>query len=427
MLYTRSGVLPLRHPTAQILSQGDEVVTGQIADTNAAWLSEQLTDLGLRIRGHRSVGDVVEHIAQDLTEAVGVDVCVCTGGLGPTQDDLTAEAVSLAFDRPLRHDPVAEAHIRALYRRFKREMPEVNLKQALLPEGAIRLDNRWGTAPGFALVEGSTWFAFVPGVPREMRAMFAAHIHPAVAERLQLAPGRLVVLRTTGVGESTLQQRLGTFERPGVTLSYRTTMPENHIKLRFSPTTTDAEATALIDELTERIGSPLFGIDGSPEPTPRLPSGDLATVVGKHLVRHDATLAVAESCTGGRIASMCTGIPGSSTWFVEGVVTYANRSKIERLGVPGDDIAQHGAVSEPVARAMAAGIRRTAGTTYGVATTGIAGPGGGSDAKPVGTVHLALATPDGVHHRQVHMHGDRHRIQKLAAAAALDLLRRHLS
>jgi nicotinamide-nucleotide amidase len=410
-------------PTAVLLSQGDEVVTGQIVDTNAAWLADQLTGLGFDVVSHHTVGDRLPDLVRALeTVCAAGDVVVCTGGLGPTDDDLTGEAAASAFGAPLRFDEVAWEQIVALYTRFGREIPQVNRKQALLPEGSLRLDNLHGTAPGFALATPQgAFFAAMPGVPHEMRAMVLDRVVPVLRDRLTLVPSRLIVIHTTGCGESALQERIGAFDRPGMVLSYRTTPGDNLVKLRAAPEVDDAVVREVVADLVARIGSPVFSIDGLGEP-----GGGLVEVIGRALVAQGATLALAESCTGGQIAAACTAEAGASAWLVEGVVAYANEAKTRHLGVPAALIAEHGAVSEPVAVAMAEGARRAAGATYGLATTGIAGPSGGSAEKPVGTVHLALATPQGTLHRRIQLGGGRGRVQALAVAAALDLLRRSL-
>jgi nicotinamide-nucleotide amidase len=409
-------------PSVEILSQGDEVITGQTVDTNASWLAEELTELGFDVVRHVTVGDRLADIrALFAASAQRADLVVCTGGLGPTDDDLTAQAASEAFDRPLFLDEEALRGIKAMYAQYGRTMPAVNQKQAWFPQGSHRLDNPRGTAPGFAIPTPRGFLACMPGVPHEMKRMFRKEVVPHIEQRFDIRAPFLVTLRTTGVGESNLQERIGTFEHDHIVLSYRTQLGENQVKLRAHADTPRSELEHAARTLNHRIGSPVFSIEGLDGD-----GGDLPTVVGRALAANRATLAVAESCTGGRVAGLCTSVSGSSAWFIEGVVTYANASKQQRLGVPESLIAAHGAVSEPVARAMAEGVRRTAGTTYGLSTTGIAGPGGGSDAKPVGTVHIALSTPDGTLHRLARFGGSRHRIQHLAAYAATDLLRRHL-
>ncbi|MCB9668658.1 MAG: CinA family nicotinamide mononucleotide deamidase-related protein [Alphaproteobacteria bacterium] len=420
-------------PLAEILSQGDEVVTGQVVDSNAAWLAEKLTHMGFLVVRHTSVGDRLADLVQAFTEASGrADVVVCSGGLGPTEDDLTAEAIAQAFGRPLALDEVALADLIAKYERFRRVMPEVNRKQAWLPEGSQRLDNDWGTAPGFAVEAGRAWMAFMPGVPREMKRMFEHRVVPLIAERFHLLPAHLVTFRTTGCGESNLQEMLTGLALPeGVVLAFRTKLPENHVKLRFPASMPASGMAAVVDEVGGRLGRHLFTIEGaeSLELSGAFDTagGDLAARVARQLLAREATLATAESCTGGRVAVSCTLHSGSSAWFLEGAVTYSNAAKVRQLGVPEALLEAHGAVSEPVARAMAEGIRERAGATYGLSTTGIAGPTGATPDKPVGTVHIALATPSGTEHRELHLSGERDRIQILAASAALDLLRRHLA
>jgi nicotinamide-nucleotide amidase len=430
-------------PAAEILSQGDEVVTGQIADTNAAWLSGRLIDLGFDVVRHTTVGDRLPDLVTVLREiAVRSDVCVCTGGLGPTDDDLTAAAVAEAFNRPLVRDPVALAQIEARFRQFGREMAPVNRKQADLPNGALRLDNDWGTAPGFSFggdfkprhPTTRCWFACLPGVPREMRAMFDERVLPELSARFPLRPARLVTLRTIGVGESDLQQAMsslslagGEGSTTGVVIGYRTKLPENHLKLRFSADLDEAAVRRHVNAVLERIGRWVYTIEGLAEVDGfDCGGGPPAEIVGRRLTALGQTLAVAESCTGGRLAAECTAVPGASAWFHEGVVTYANEAKIRLLGVSEADLAAHGAVSEPVARQMAEGVRARAGNTWGIGITGVAGPSGGTPDKPVGTVHVALSSADGTRHRALRLPGDRERVQSLSVAAALELLRRSL-
>jgi len=409
-------------PTAEILSQGDEVVTGQIADTNAAWLATQLTDLGFSILRHTTVGDRLDDISKEIARAhTSASLVLCTGGLGPTEDDLTAQAVSQVFSRPLEMDETALHTIEGHYQRLNRAMPAVNRKQAMLPTGTKRLDNAWGTAPGFALHQANALLIFLPGVPREMKPMFAERVLPLLREQFSLSPGRLVTLKTTGVGESTLQERIGSFEHPGVVLSYRARTPENHIKLRFGPDLTEDEVKAVTQRVAHDIGTPLFCNEGIGQA-----EGSLAAIVGQMLHDTDSTVAVAESCTGGRICSEFTSIAGSSRWFLEGAVTYSNEAKFRQLGVKKSTLEAHGAVSEAVCREMAEGIRMRTGATYGLATTGIAGPSGGTSEKRVGTVHISLSTPDSYYHRQLNLPGDRQRNQLWSSSACIDLLRRFL-
>ncbi len=410
-------------PTVAIISQGDEVLTGQTVDTNAAWLSEQATALGLTVVRHLTLGDDLSALTEGLRQAAALaDVVLCTGGLGPTTDDLTAEAVALAFDAPLALDAQALEQIEAMYRRFRRAMPEANRKQAMLPSGSTRIDNPWGTAPGFHLRAAASWLFCMPGVPFEMKKMFRASVVPALAASLSLQPRRQIVLHTTGQGESNLQQLLTGLSHPGVTLSYRAMVGHNQVKLIASPELPDAELAAFADEATARLGTCVFA---------RTAPGDahfptLVSTLAERLAEAGHTLATAESCTGGQLAAACTSLSGSSTWFLEGAVTYSNAAKVRQLGVQPATLEAVGAVSEAVARQMAEGMRARSGATFALSTTGIAGPTGGTGAKPVGTVHIALAGPAGTAHQALHLPGDRAAIQRRTVAAALDLLRRHL-
>ncbi len=416
-------------PIAEVLSQGDEVVTGQIVDTNAAWLAERLTDLGFTIVRHVVVGDRLPDLVAVFAEiAQRCDLCISTGGLGPTDDDLTTAAVAEAFDRPLELDAEALAQVKERFASLGREMAPVNERQAWLPRGALRLDNEWGTAPGFSFVEGKARIACLPGVPSEMRQMYQAHVLPMLHEQFSLQPSRLVTLRCIGVGESDLQQALGSWRAPGCVVSFRTKLPENHIKLRFDPGMSGGTVVAAIEGALDRVGKWVFTVEGAPGVIPGFDTGggSHAEAIGRLLAARGHTLAVAESCTGGRIAAACTSMPGASGWFIEGLTTYANASKVRLLGVPESMLRDHGAVSEPVALRMAEGVRKRADTTWGIGVTGIAGPGGGSEDKPVGTVHVAVDGPGGPTHLHLHLGGDRPRIQQVAVALALELLRRRL-
>lgn len=416
-------------PVVEILSQGHEVVSGQTVDTNAAWLSTRLTEAGCAVRGHRTVGDHMGDLIDVLCAVTRhADVVICTGGLGPTTDDLTTEAVSQAFGRELQLDPLALEGVRSYFESSGRTMPEVNRKLAMLPSGADRIDNGKGTAPGYALEVEDTWMAFLPGVPREMKPMFLDSVLPALTERFDLVPQRRVTFRTTGMGESSIQELLEDIDSGEVILSYRTVLPENHIKLLVPPQVDEDTLRDLVHTVAGRLGSILFAIEGGPDTVAHADAqgGSLEEVVGRELVRQQATVAVAESCTGGQIATRITAVPGASRWFTGGVIAYANDVKRDQLGVGAADLDAHGAVSEPVVRSMAQGVRSALHTTFGIATSGIAGPDGGTPDKPVGTVHLALATADETFHCVRRFSGDRARIQTLASAASLDLLRRHL-
>jgi nicotinamide-nucleotide amidase len=248
--------------TAEILSQGEELVTGEIADTNAAWLSSELIGLGFDVTRHTAVGDRLEALIDLLREiSRRADLCLCTGGLGPTCDDLTAEAVSLAFERPLAMDPTALTQIEDWFSRMNRDMPSVNRKQAMLPAGATRLDNLWGTAPGFSITAGRCRFFFMPGVPSEMKAMYQTAIRPELRRLYALAPPHRVVLRTLGLGESTLQELLNPIPLPdGTSLGFRAGGAENQVKLTFPPSLPEAAIDDTLDAVKQALGDAIYAI-----------------------------------------------------------------------------------------------------------------------------------------------------------------------
>lgn len=405
-------------PTATILSQGDEVVTGQVANTNAAWLGERLTDMGFDVLRHVAVGDRLDDLVAVLGECAGsADVVISSGGLGPTQDDLTAEAAARAFSRPLKRDPEALAGIEAYFRRAGRSMAEVNRKQADLPRGAERLDNQRGTAPGFALTEAGTFFAFLPGVPVELKAMFDEQLAPRLVETSGLRPRRLVTIRVVGLGESTMQQRLGPMEDTRFVLSYRTKLPENHLKLRFDPAVEDEEVGRIVSDLVARLGESVFSIEGLDER-----GGDLQDVVGRELRNRGDTLSVAESVSGGQLALLCGEGEGASGWFREAAIVPNRAAKVRLLGPNGLDLDELVDETERTI-AIASAIRRFSGSTWGLATGDLSEPG---DGQGGGRAVIALSGPDDNEARTLTLAHRPERRAMLAAAAALDLLRRRL-
>lgn len=409
-------------PEAVLLSQGNELTTGQTVDTNASWLATELWALGLPVRRKVTVPDRLDDLVGVLRQVAELgDIVVCTGGLGPTRDDLTAEAVAQAFGRELYLDEPALAQIAERYARYGRELTPANRKQALLPTGCTVLENRWGTAPGFAVdVErasgGRCRLYFMPGVPREMKAMFATWVGPDLLGLLRMDPPVMHTVRVVGVAESALEEMLQQVDVPGLTIGFRTKLPENQVKLVFDAGVDPAVRAAAVEQVRGIIGPKAFGVD----------SGDLAEVVGQRLAARGETLALAESCTAGLLSSWLTEAPGASAFLLEGAVVYSNAAKVRACGVSESELAAHGAVSEPVARQLARGIRQRAGSTWGIGITGIAGPSGGSEDKPVGTVHVALAGPEVDYHRRLQLPGDRRRVRQFSAAAALGFLLRHL-
>ncbi|APR83605.1 Molybdopterin binding motif, CinA [Minicystis rosea] len=407
----------------EILSTGDEVLTGMITDTNAAFLADQMGGLGFEVVRHTTVGDdrgALERAFRELGETA--DVVLCTGGLGPTVDDLTTEIAAAVLETELVLDEAALAYMEGLWRARGRTMPENNRKQALIPKPAEILQNPIGTAPGFAVRIGRAQFFFMPGVPREMKRMFAEQVIPRL-ERLRPEPTvfEVRVFRSFGLTESQTDQMLTGLEArfPEVKLGFRAHFPEIQVKLTVKgPDIAAAKARleAASDEVRQRLGAHVFS-DGPA----------IEEIVGEGLRREKATMATAESCTGGMVSQMITAIAGSSDYFDRGFVTYSNQAKMDLLGVSEDILREHGAVSEPCARAMAEGARTRAGTTYAVAITGIAGPGGGTPEKPVGLVFIALAAPDRTVVRRIRWPGQREQVRAISAMVALDLLRRRLA
>ena len=406
----------------EILSTGDEVLTGMIADTNAAFLADQMGSLGFEVLRHTTVGDD-RAILEDTFRALGerADVVLCTGGLGPTVDDLTTEVAAGILGVGMKLDEAALAYMEGLWRNRGRVMPENNRKQAMLPEPADVLTNPIGTAPGFSVKIGKAHFFFMPGVPREMKRMFAEQVIPRL-QKLRLDPTvfDVRVYRSFGLTESAADQALSGLEAefPGVKLGFRAHFPEIQIKLTVKgPDITAARTrlSAAADEVKKRIGPNIFS-DGDP----------IEAVIGAALRRDKATVATAESCTGGMVAQLITAVPGASDYFHHGVITYTEAAKHDLLGVPESVFAEHGVVSEECARAMADGAKARSKATYAISVTGIAGPGGGTDDKPVGLVYIGLAGPKETVVRRINWPGQREQIRSIAAMVGLDLLRRAL-
>ena len=413
----------MSHDRAWIVTIGDELLRGEIVDSNKSFLSERLLLVELECERHVTVADDRAAIEETLREAARrARVVLVTGGLGPTLDDITTEVAAAAFGRELARDPEQLERIAAYFRSVGREMSENNAKQADFPEGAEVLPNPIGTAPGFGLEADGALLFFMPGVPRELYRMMDDQVLPRLERRLERERVvRARLLRTFGLGESTLDNELGDLDRqdPDVTLGFRTQFPDNLVRVLVRAAT-EAEAVRKLDavtgEIEKRLGPLLVGPGEQQMPE----------IVGRLLLETGTTLAVAESCTGGLIASRLTDVPGSSGYLLEAIVAYSNRSKLRHLGVRARDLEVHGAVSEPVALQMAVGVRERSGADLGVATTGIAGPTGGTPEKPVGTVVIALADADGEHVRSYQLMRERSRNKELAAQLALEWIRRRL-
>ena len=413
-----------------VVTIGDELLRGEIVDSNKSHLSERMLGLELESTRHVSVPDDPALIEEVLRQAAArARVVLVSGGLGPTRDDLTTEVAARTFGRKLVRDAAALEHIRAFFRRFNREMAENNAKQADFPEGAEVLENPLGTAPGFRLevphadpAEPPAQLFFMPGVPRELYRMVDEEVVPRIAATLgRKHVVRARLLRTFGIGESNLDRLLTDLAQDDAdtVIGFRTQFPDNLVRI-LARAPDDAAAQLRLDalerEIRARLGDLIVGVG----------ERKLEGVVAELLREKKRTIAVAESLTGGLIASRLTDVPGSSAYLLEGVVAYANDAKVRALGVAPEALAQHGAVSEPVARQMAEGVRRAAGADIGLATTGIAGPDGGSAEKPVGTLWLALADGAGTIAHRYQLMTDRARNKELASQLALDWIRRRL-
>jgi nicotinamide-nucleotide amidase len=405
---------------AAVLSIGTELTRGELVNSNAAWLAEQLTTLGFTVHTQLTVDDDIPRIVAALTAlAVDHQLIVSTGGLGPTTDDLTTEAVAKALAVPLVRDQHALDRMRGFFASRGRSMSATNEKQADFPEGADILANDVGTAPGFGVMFGQCRLFVMPGVPREMKHLFSDRIVPRIAN-LAVCKSHQIHLRTFGLPESQLGEQLQGVEEqhPGVIIGYRAHFPEIELKILAQAEDRAAAerlAEKAADEVKRRVGEIIFG---GREDT-------FAGAVGRTLRDRGLTLSVAESCTGGLVGSMLTSVPGSSDYLLLDAVTYSNSAKTSVLGVGEETLRAYGAVSEETAIAMVQGVLRVSGAELGVSVTGIAGPGGGSDEKPVGTVWIAVGSRAGaMFARRFKFWGGRDWVQTLSAYTALRMVQK---
>jgi len=422
--------------SAEIIAIGSELLSPNRSDTNSLWLTDQLNRIGLDVKLKTIVGDDDARLEEVVKDAVKRSrVVITTGGLGPTEDDITRKVVARALGRRLSLDENVLEEIRARFQSFGVNMPERNSRQAMVIDGAEVLPNPNGTAPGLYLevsassdrtlpdgrVSAGCAIALLPGPPREMKPMFENHVLSRMGKLAGDTRFATRLLRVTGMGESAVDEKISPiytkYENPQTTILFNSTEIEIHLRAHGR---TEADADALLDDLSLKIekelGNSVFSFGGE----------TMEEVIGRRLSMTEFTLAVAESCTGGLIAQRLTSIPGSSKYFIEGVVTYSNESKTRVLGVDKKVIKEFGAVSQQVARDMARGVRHKAKTDFGLAVTGIAGPGGGTEEKPVGLVYIALADDAHTEHKRFVIPGDRELIRWRASQAALDMLRRRL-
>jgi nicotinamide-nucleotide amidase len=411
---------------AEIIAVGSELLTPDRTDTNSLWLTEKLNEIGIEVIAKSIIGDDEERLEKCFRAALEEsDLVISTGGLGPTEDDVTRQVAARAVDRALILDEAVLEEIKKRFLHWGREMPETNKRQAFVIDGGEVLENPNGSAPGVYLAfehkSGGKALAILPGPPREMKPMFENQVLPRILEKAGKVKARRRVLKVSGMGESAVDELISPvykeYANVQTTILFNKSEIEVHLAARSE---SEDECERILAELTarvkEKLGIALYSESGE----------SLEAVVGRMLRDAGKTVALAESCTGGLIAERLTDVPGSSAYFMEGAVTYSNEAKMRTLNVPPELLDQHGAVSAETAEAMARGIRERAGTDYGISVTGVAGPGGGTEEKPVGLVYLGCADETGVKALRLMMPGDRFLIRWRSSQAALDLLRRRM-
>jgi len=406
-------------PNVALLTVGDELLNGSILDSNSAVIAIALREIGLEVVERRSVGDDLQRIAAALHAlAAEFAVVIVTGGLGTTVDDLTAAASAEAFSLPMLQNPDALAMVEAHFSRRQRAMHPDNRRTAQMPQGATPQPNPVGVAPGIHLRRNSCDMFLLPGVPAEMQAILAGSVLPQLQTRFNLPP--LLperILSIFGRSEPEVENALQALSLPaGITLAFAVSFPLVNLKIRASNASSERELTAFTAQVASLFGPQVIARDGD----------SVAATTAAMLMAAGKTLALAESCTGGLIAAQLTAIPGASTFLDRGAITYSNQAKTDWLQVPETVFTQDGAVSAPCAMAMAEGIRRTAGSNFGLAVTGIAGPDGGTVEKPVGTVFIAIATQTATVVQVHHFFGNREQIRQRSTIAALALLQQQL-
>ncbi|MDQ6482321.1 competence/damage-inducible protein A [Dyadobacter sp. LHD-138] len=406
---------------AEIITIGDEILFGQITDTNTQWIGAELTGIGIYPVRKTSVGDIQEDILSALSEASQrADVIIVTGGLGPTKDDITKHTFCKYFGSELKINEEALALVTEFFAKRGRAMTELNIQQAALPTNCTYIPNLWGTAPGMWFEKDEVIYVSLPGVPYEMKSLMEHAILPKLKERFSFNIIQHKIIRTIGIGESFLAETIEDWENAlpsHIKLAY---LPHfGQVKLRLTATgdnqkTLDAALRNQVELLLPLIEDYVFGYD----------TDELESVIGKLLIDSDATIGTAESCTGGFVANQIVNIPGSSQYFEGSVVSYSNAVKINILGVSRETLEDYGAVSEQTAKEMAEGARRALKTTYAIATTGIAGPDGGTPEKPVGTVWIACATPTETVTQLLTLRNNRKINIELTSSYVLNLLRK---
>lgn len=402
---------------AEIVAVGTELLMGQVLNTDAQYIARRLSELGVTLHRQVVVGDNPARIREAIHTAIGrADVVITTGGLGPTADDITKETCAEALGLPMERSPEAEKQVRGWFERNNYPMTENNLRQADFAKGAIILENHNGTAPACIVEKDGKAVINLPGPPRELTPLFAESVAPYLARR----SGAVIVsryMRVFGMGESAVESRLHDMMENSLNPTVAPYCSTGEVQLRLTVRVAhESEAAALLDpaerEIRARLGNVVYAVTDDPEYT-------MEQALVKALCAAKKTMVTAESCTGGMIASKIVNVSGASDVFLEGCVTYSNAAKMRTLGVKAETLEKFDAVSRETALEMAEGARRRADADYAVSVTGLAGPGGGTPEKPVGTVWLGLATREGVQARLLQLHGNRERIRTLAALNAM--------
>ncbi|MDY7034365.1 MAG: competence/damage-inducible protein A [Thermodesulfobacteriota bacterium] len=407
---------------AEVITIGNELISGSVVDTNSSFLAEKLLSVGIEVQRITSIGDNESDITDSLRTAIErSEVILVTGGLGPTPDDITAEVAAKAFGRALIVNETALNWVKRLFEEYGLEMPQNNEKQALMPENSELIMNPVGTACGFLVREKQKLFFFLPGVPRELVRMTDESVIPIIKnERMQGLRFKTTTLKIYGLGESKIAELIRDIvdQNDHIRFGFLPNYPENHIKITAKGQNDEevaARISRMVNEVTKRLRDYIFGKDDM----------TMETVVGELLRKNNHTIAVAESCTGGLISQRLTNISGSSDYLKRGIVAYSNQAKRELLHVSSQFIDEFGAVSEQVAEKMAQGARELGKTDLGLGVTGIAGPEGGTDIKPVGLVFISLADREETVVKRYNFPGDRTLVRLAASQAALDLVRRY--
>ena len=408
--------------SAEIIAIGSELLTPEKVDTNSLWLTEKLNEIGIQVKLKTVVGDDEMRLEETIRDAIKrSDIVISTGGLGPTEDDITRIISAKAIDRKLIYHDELETDLRERFKKWGREMPEINKRQAFVIEDAEILANPNGSAVGMLSKIGEKFFVILPGPPRENKPMFENFVLPLLKEKAGEMVVRRKTLRVSGIGESAVDEAIAPIYKEYKTVETSILFNKSEIEIHLIAKS-ESEADALnvlqelADKIVEKLGIAVFATNGE----------QMEEIVGRLLTERGETVSFAESCTGGLVSQRLTEVAGSSKYFIESVIAYANEAKIKNLAIPPELIEKHGAVSAEVAEAMAKGMRERAETDYAVSITGIAGPDGGTEEKPVGTIFIGYADKSRIKSLKIVLPGDRFLIRWRASQAALDYLRRKI-